>query len=127
MTRDALEVTGELKEIAAFYREEAKRIFVQIENCSLVMADDGEGVTPHTSFPSNPPGVRTALAPPCPVIERFSRLSRKADRLRVVIPPTIALPFNRSRGCRAFSAGRGKEWTHLKPRFVLFPDRSQIA
>jgi len=39
MTRDALEVTGELKEIAAFYREEAKRIFVQIENCSLVMAE----------------------------------------------------------------------------------------
>jgi hypothetical protein len=39
MTRDALEVTGELKEIAALYREEAKRIFVQIENCSLVMAE----------------------------------------------------------------------------------------
>jgi hypothetical protein len=32
MTRDALEVTGELKEIAALYREEAQRIFVQIEN-----------------------------------------------------------------------------------------------
>ena len=39
MTRDALEVTGELKEIAALYREEAQRIFVEIENCSLVLAD----------------------------------------------------------------------------------------
>ena len=39
MTRDALEVTGELKETAAFYREEAKRIFVQIEDCSLMMAE----------------------------------------------------------------------------------------
>lgn len=28
-----------MKEIAALYREEAKRIFVQIENCSLVMAE----------------------------------------------------------------------------------------
>ena len=39
MTRDALEVTEELKDIAERYREEAKRVFLQIENCSLVMAE----------------------------------------------------------------------------------------
>jgi hypothetical protein len=39
MTRDALSVIDEMKETAARYREEAKRIFVQIENCSLVTAE----------------------------------------------------------------------------------------
>jgi hypothetical protein len=39
MTRDALAVNAELKEIAERYREEAKRVFVQIENCSLVAAE----------------------------------------------------------------------------------------
>src|SRR3954469_20079156 len=39
MTRDALSVTKEMKETAARYREEAKRVFVQIENCSLVTAE----------------------------------------------------------------------------------------
>jgi len=39
MTRDAFAVTEELKQTAAHYREEAKRIFLQIENCSLVMAE----------------------------------------------------------------------------------------
>ena len=39
LTRDAFAVTEELKATAARYREEAKRIFVQIENCSLVMAE----------------------------------------------------------------------------------------
>jgi hypothetical protein len=39
MTRDALSVMDEMKETAARYREEAKRIFVQIENCSLVTAE----------------------------------------------------------------------------------------
>jgi hypothetical protein len=39
MTRDALSVTEELKETAARYREEAKRIFNQIESCSLVTAE----------------------------------------------------------------------------------------
>jgi hypothetical protein len=39
MTRDALAVTGELKEIAERYREEAKRVFVEIESCSLVTAE----------------------------------------------------------------------------------------
>jgi hypothetical protein len=38
-TRDALAVTEELKETAARYRKEAKRVFVQIENCSLVTAE----------------------------------------------------------------------------------------
>jgi hypothetical protein len=39
MTRDALAVAEELKEIAERYREEAKRVFVQIESCSLVTAE----------------------------------------------------------------------------------------
>jgi len=39
MTRDALAVTDELKKTAGRYREEAKRVFVQIENCSLVTAE----------------------------------------------------------------------------------------
>jgi hypothetical protein len=39
MTRDAFAVTDELKQIAARYREEAKRVFLQIENCSQVTAE----------------------------------------------------------------------------------------
>jgi hypothetical protein len=39
MTRDALAVTEELKEVAARYREEAKRAFDHIESCSLVVAE----------------------------------------------------------------------------------------
>jgi hypothetical protein len=39
MSREALAVTEELKETAALYRAEAKRVFVQIENCSLVTAE----------------------------------------------------------------------------------------
>src|SRR3981189_1452695 len=39
MTRDAFAVTEEMKDTAARYREEAKRIFLQIENCSLVTAE----------------------------------------------------------------------------------------
>jgi hypothetical protein len=39
MTRDALAVTEELKEIAARYRDEAKRAFDHIEGCSLVIAE----------------------------------------------------------------------------------------
>jgi hypothetical protein len=39
MTRDALAVTEEMKEIAARYREEAKRVFLQIENCTLMAAE----------------------------------------------------------------------------------------
>ena len=39
MTRDALAVTEELKETAARYREEAKRVFLQIENGSLVTSE----------------------------------------------------------------------------------------
>src|SRR6476659_10705780 len=39
MTRDAFAVVGELKETAERYREEAKRVFLQIENCSLVTAE----------------------------------------------------------------------------------------
>jgi hypothetical protein len=39
MSREALAVTEELKETAARYRAEAKRVFLQIENCSLVTAE----------------------------------------------------------------------------------------
>jgi chromatin segregation and condensation protein Rec8/ScpA/Scc1 (kleisin family) len=38
MSREALNVIEELKETAARYREEAKRVFLHIENCSLVTA-----------------------------------------------------------------------------------------
>jgi hypothetical protein len=38
MTLDALAVTEELKEIASRYRDEAKRVFVEIETCSSVIA-----------------------------------------------------------------------------------------
>jgi hypothetical protein len=39
MTKDALLVTEEMKETAARYREEAKRIFMQIENCTRMTAE----------------------------------------------------------------------------------------
>ena len=39
MTRDVLTVTGELKETAARYREEAKRVFAEIEGCSQMTAE----------------------------------------------------------------------------------------
>jgi hypothetical protein len=39
MTRDALAVTEELKQTAERYREEAKRVFHEIENFSLVLVE----------------------------------------------------------------------------------------
>ena len=39
MTQDALAVNEEMKETAARYREEAKRVFLQIENCTLMAAE----------------------------------------------------------------------------------------
>jgi chromatin segregation and condensation protein Rec8/ScpA/Scc1 (kleisin family) len=39
MTRDALAVTEEMNEIATSYRAEAKRIFLHIEDCSLMTAE----------------------------------------------------------------------------------------
>jgi hypothetical protein len=39
MTRDALAATEEMKETAVRYRAEAKRIFLQIEDCSLMTAE----------------------------------------------------------------------------------------
>jgi hypothetical protein len=39
MTRDALSATDEMKETARRYREEAKRIFRQIEDCSMTTAE----------------------------------------------------------------------------------------
>ena len=39
VTRNAFAVTEELKQTAKRYREEAKRVFLQIENCSLMTAE----------------------------------------------------------------------------------------
>jgi hypothetical protein len=39
MTRDALAVTSDLKDIATRYREEARRAFEHIETCSLMVAE----------------------------------------------------------------------------------------
>jgi hypothetical protein len=39
MTRDALAVVDEVKQTAARYRTEAKRIFLEIEDCSLMTAE----------------------------------------------------------------------------------------
>jgi hypothetical protein len=39
MTRDAFFVNEEMKATAARYREEAKRVFLQIENCTLITAE----------------------------------------------------------------------------------------
>jgi hypothetical protein len=39
MTRNAFAVTKELRDVAARYREEGKRVFFQIETCSLVTAE----------------------------------------------------------------------------------------
>src|SRR5271169_5478965 len=39
MARDALVAIDEMKETAARYREEAKRIFLEIENCTLMTAE----------------------------------------------------------------------------------------
>jgi hypothetical protein len=39
MVRDALAVTAELNETAGRYRAEAKRVFLEIEDCSLVTAE----------------------------------------------------------------------------------------
>src|ERR1700675_4609904 len=39
MTRGAFAVTEEMKETAARYREEAKRVLLEIENCSLLTAE----------------------------------------------------------------------------------------
>ena len=39
MTRDALSVIDQMKHTAASYRTEAKRIFLEIEDCSLVTAE----------------------------------------------------------------------------------------
>jgi hypothetical protein len=56
MTRDALAVTEELKVTAGRCREEVKRAFVQIENCSRVTAEvrntyrnDGKIAAPATT------------------------------------------------------------------------------
>jgi hypothetical protein len=39
MVRETLSVRDEVKEVAARYREEAKRIFLHVEDCALVAAE----------------------------------------------------------------------------------------
>jgi hypothetical protein len=39
ITRDVIAVTEELKETAARYRDQAKRVFAEIEDCSRVTAE----------------------------------------------------------------------------------------
>ena len=39
MSRDALAAMDELKDTANRYRDEAKRVFLQIENCSLMTSE----------------------------------------------------------------------------------------
>jgi hypothetical protein len=58
MTRDALAVTEEIKDTAARYREEAKRIFLQIENCTLMMADVRKTCTELKEKIAAPPTVK---------------------------------------------------------------------
>jgi hypothetical protein len=57
MTHDALAVTEELKEVAARYREEAKRVFAEIESCSQATAEVRKTCTElreKISFPATP-------------------------------------------------------------------------
>lgn len=64
MTRDALAVTEELKETAGRYREEAKRIFLHIENCSLVTAEVRKTCTE----------LREKIAPPATIDTRAKKM-----------------------------------------------------
>ena len=57
MTRDALAVTEEMKDTAARYREEAKRIFLQIENCTLMTAEVRKTCTEFKEKIAAPPTV----------------------------------------------------------------------
>jgi hypothetical protein len=45
MTLDTFAVSKELERVAAHYREEAKRIFLQIENCSRLTAEASKTCT----------------------------------------------------------------------------------
>src|SRR2546423_7959111 len=55
MTRDALGATKEMKETAARYREQAKRIFLQIEECSLITAEGRKTFTERKDRMAAPP------------------------------------------------------------------------
>jgi hypothetical protein len=57
MTREALAVTEQLKETAGRYREEAKRVFLQIENCSEITAEVRKICTELKEKISPPPAV----------------------------------------------------------------------
>jgi hypothetical protein len=68
MSRDAFAVTEELKETAGRYREEAKRVFLQIENCSLMTAEVSKTCTE----------LRERIAVP-PTIDRPKPKKRKPE------------------------------------------------
>ena len=57
MTRDALAATKEMKETAARYREQAKRIFIHIEECSLITAEVRKTCTALKERIAAPPSV----------------------------------------------------------------------
>ena len=59
MTRGAFVATEEMKETAARYREEAKRVFLQIENCTLMTAEVRKTCTELKEKIATPP---TAMA-----------------------------------------------------------------
>jgi hypothetical protein len=59
MARDALTATEEMKETAARYRAEAKRIFLQIENCILMTAEVRKTCTELKEKIATPPMVPT--------------------------------------------------------------------
>ena len=63
MTRDAVAVTEEMKETAARYREEAKRIFLQIENCTLMTAEVRKTCTELTEKIAGPATIDRVLKP----------------------------------------------------------------
>jgi hypothetical protein len=68
MSREALVVIEELKETAERYRKEARRVFVQIENYSLVMAEVRKTCAE----------MRDKIAAPAPVETKPKRSERRA-------------------------------------------------
>jgi hypothetical protein len=60
VTQDAFSVTKELKEIAERYRQEAKRVFLEIESCSLMTAEVRKTCTELKDKLAVPPTVERA-------------------------------------------------------------------
>jgi hypothetical protein len=60
MARGGLAVLNEMKQTAARYREEAKRLFLEIENCSLVTAEVRKTCTELKQKIAAPTGLKKA-------------------------------------------------------------------